>query len=567
MRIFSLLPAIALAASLAAQSPLSLPFNTNNGLSGTAGVFFDLNVTEPTGITITTIDVNTFATAGTVGTVEVYTTPTTYVGVETNAAAWTLGDSGGVIAAGTNVPAPVCLANGGVFLAQGSYGICLRHTVVGVRYTNSAGTVTASTAEVAFAGGKSATMTTAFTSTPITNRIFNGNIYYNIGAVPGGTCPPFATKTLFGTGCYPATGDSWYENFPQLTNFDMAGTAGNEFVLVATPIGAAGYAVAQGTPAWYTPTGTQVLSNATTPAAMTDDTMSGPQTLPFSFTFPGNPTGVTVMHATTNGFVHLGPTTLTTGDFTPTAAEMHTLQPRLFALWADWQAATNVTTNPASGVYFDVDPSNQTVYFTWLDVADRRGQVPVAGATSINFQVAINSNGTVEYRYRNMVPAATGTGAVMVGFSKGNLNVTGGPTSVDTGSRDITASVPFVTNGPDSRPLALDSNTPRLGLNWTLTTTGVDPLSPITITFFGTAMLNPGVDLGFLGAAGCNAHVLGLVGDITSTVASGSSTTTLAIPSNPVFAGLLLDCQSVCFTLKNSLGLLTSNGVEGSIGL
>jgi hypothetical protein len=561
MRFLSILAACSMAATLTAQSPLSLPFNSNNGLGVNSGVFFDLNVTDPAGITLLGLDVNSSSTAGTAGSVEVYTTPTTYVGSQTVAANWTLASSGGCTSAGTNNPASVCLGSP-VFLAQGSHGIFLRHVGIALRYTNSAGTVTASTAEVTFSGGQSATSATLFTSTPINNRIFNGNIYYAVGPSAGSPC---ANKVTFGQGCY-AGADSWYEAFAQLTNVDLAGTAGNETVLVATPIGPAGYLVAAGAPAWYAPTGTQILSNTATPAALGDDTMSGPQTLPFGFSFPGAAAPVTVMHANVNGYIHLGPTTLTGGDFTPTAPELHNLQPRLFPLWGDWQAATNVSTNPASGVYFDVDPSGNTVYFTWLDVADRRGQVPAAGTTTVNFQVAIHNTGVYEFRYRDWTPAATGNGAVIVGFSKGNLNVTGGPTSVDLGPRDLTAAIPFATTGPDSRSLALDSNFPRLGTNWNLTTTNVDPISPIAITFFGTAPVNPGIDLGFLGAPGCNAHINAIIADLTGAVAAGSATVTIAIPNDPTIAGTQLVGQSVCLTLKNPLALLTSNGVDALIG-
>ena len=558
--------AISVAPMLVAQSPLSLPFTSNNGLGVNSCIFFDLNVTDPTGITITGLDVNSSSVVGTVGSVELYTKAGTYVGSQQVPANWALASSGGTISAGQNLPSPVCLTGGGAFLATGSYGICLRHVNVAIRYTNSTGTVTASTAEVSFSGGQSAGATTPFSGAPINNRIFNGNIYYNIGNVPGGPCPPFGTKTVFGQGCYPATGDSWYENYASgltgATAFDLAGTPGAETVLAATSLGPVGYAVASGSSAWFTPVN-KVLTNAAAPVAMGDDSMSGPQTLPFSFTYPGGT--VTIMHVCSNGWIHLGPTTLTTGDFTPTAAEMHTLQPRLFPLWGDWQPAINA--QPASGVYYDVDPSGQTVYYTWLDVADRRAQVPVAGATSVNFQVAISSNGSVEYRYRNMTPAATGVGVVMVGYSKGNLNVSGGPTSVDLGSRDISATIPFVTNGPDSRPLAIDSNAPRFGQNWNLTTTGITPVSPIAITFFGPAAVNPGLDLGFLGAPGCNAHISAILGDLTGASVAGTATVTLAIPNNPLLGGVVIVAQSVCLTLANSLGLQTSNGVSGSIGL
>jgi hypothetical protein len=564
MRILPFLAAFGAAVSIVAQSPLSLPFNSNNGLGANSGVFFDLNVTDAAGITITGLDVNSSSVVGTVGSVEIYTTPTTYVGSQTVAANWTLAGSGGCQSAGSNIASPVCVGGGGVFLAQGSYGVFLRHVNIALRYTNSTGLVTQTTAEVTFSGGQSATSTTLFTATPIANRIFNGNIYYNNGAVPGPACVPFGSRTLYGTGCY-VRGDSWYENFAQLTNFDLAGSAGNETVLVATPNGAAGYSVAPGSPAWFTPVSTQVLSNAATPAAMTDDTMSGPQTLPFGFSFPGAAAPVTVMHMTVNGFIHLGPTTLLTGDFSPTNPELHNLQPRLFPMWSDWQAATNVTTNPASGCYFDVDPSNQTVYFTWLDVADRRGQVPVAGATTVNFQCAIHSSGAVEYRYRNNTPAATGNGVVIVGFSKGNLNVTGGPTSVDTGSRDLSAG-PFATNGPDARALPSTANAPRLGQNWTINTTNIPAISPISITFLGTAQVNPGLDLGFLGAPDCRAHINTIIGDLTGVSVSGASSVSLPIPSSTALAGTVLVGQSVALTLANALGLQTSNGIEGTIG-
>ena len=65
-----------------------LPWASNNG--GTAGgvVFFDLAVSA--GVLINAFDCNCSGTTGTSVTLEVYTTPNTYVGNETNAAAWTL---------------------------------------------------------------------------------------------------------------------------------------------------------------------------------------------------------------------------------------------------------------------------------------------------------------------------------------------------------------------------------------------------------------------------------------------------------------------------------------------
>src|SRR5262245_63292113 len=100
----SFLPFLVLAAALAAQSPLSMPFLSDNGLGTNSQILFDLNVVAPGGVTIAGVDVNTGATPVFVtGTIEVYTGPTTYVGNETNAAAWTLARSGNVEPQGNDV--------------------------------------------------------------------------------------------------------------------------------------------------------------------------------------------------------------------------------------------------------------------------------------------------------------------------------------------------------------------------------------------------------------------------------------------------------------------------------
>ena len=127
------------AATTAAQSPLMMPFNANNGLSAGAQVFFDLNVLDPNGVTITALDVNTGTTAiGTAGTIEVWTTPGTFVGNEQNALVWTQAGSGAVTASGNNVPSHACLGSG-IFLAAGTHGVAVRHVGVALQLTRRYG--------------------------------------------------------------------------------------------------------------------------------------------------------------------------------------------------------------------------------------------------------------------------------------------------------------------------------------------------------------------------------------------------------------------------------------------
>ena len=65
------------AAALNAQSPLTTTFMNNNANAVGGMVFFDLDVTEPAGIQIFNLDINTTAASGAV---DVYTVATTWVG-------------------------------------------------------------------------------------------------------------------------------------------------------------------------------------------------------------------------------------------------------------------------------------------------------------------------------------------------------------------------------------------------------------------------------------------------------------------------------------------------------
>lgn len=553
-----LLALLVLTAPAVAQSPLSMPFTGNNGLSTSGAiVFFDLNVLNPSGITITTLDVNTgTSTVGTLGTIEVYTGPTTFVGNEQNAAPWSLTITGAVIAQGSNQPSPTCLGSG-LFLPPGPHGIALRHVGVGVRYTDGTGTnQTGATADVTLSAG--AAVSAFFSGSYFNPRVFNGNIRYNVGSVPGIAC---ATSSTYGTGCYAGT-TTFYELFATLGAFDFAGGPGTEQVLRAIAGGAIGYAVSSSPAAWFTPTGTQVLNNAATPAAIGDNQFSDTLTLPFSFPFPGGST--TVVHAAANGYVQLGATTSNASDLSPTVNELLTLVPRLCPLWCDLHPLTNVSVNPASGIYFDVDPNGQVAYITWRDVADRRGGVPVAGATSVNVQVALFASGDYEFRYGTIVPSAN-AGNVITGWSKGN---TGGTNSLDPGSVDLSASLPLVTTGPDRRPLVQRVGLPRLGTSFTLSASDVPNLVPLGLVFFGDTIVNPGIDLGIIGAPGCNGYTNANLGSATFpvTLPAGTGSFTLAIPNNPALTGATFTSQLAAFTTLNALTLATSNGASWTLG-
>ncbi len=539
---------------LAAQSPLMMPFASNSGLVASgAQVFFDLDVVAPGGVSLHALDVNSSSAPGTFGSVEVWVGPATYVGSEQNAAAWTLAVSGVVVSAGTDQPSHVCLGTS-LFLTPGSHGVALRHVGVGLRYTLSTGTNnTGTTAELHLTAG--ASQSVAFGSAPIAGRVVNGNLYYDLGVVPARPCAAVASN---GLGCYEGA-DSWYEAFAGLANLDLAGTPTAAYGVVATPAGPNSVTLTAGPCAWYAPTGSQVHANASPTLAVTDDTMAEAFVLPFAFPFPGGSTSV--LHACANGYLVLGATTATTSDFTPTATELLAQAPRLCPLWADLHAGVNATVHPASGLYYDVDPAGQIVYVTWLDVADRRGGVPAAGATTVNVQCALHAGGAVEFRYGAIVPRIGGTGAVVVGASKGSLL---GTASHDAGPHDLSAG-PHGIVGPDREPLALAAGLPRLGATLTLAVTGVPPVVPVGFVFAGDQPL-AGIDLGFLGAPGCRAYSNANLGALSLPVAAGAGSLAISIPNVSALVGVTLVSQAVAFALDNPLNLVTSNGLTWTIG-
>jgi hypothetical protein len=293
--------------------------------------------------------------------------------------------------------------------------------------------------------------------------------------------------------------------------------------------------------------------------------MSAPLLLPFTFQFPGGSTNV--VHAAANGYVVLGPTTATSSTATPSTGLLISGQPRLAPLWCDLDPATNLPINPAAGIYFDVDPGNQAVYVTWLDVADA-GSLPLPPQSHINLQCVLHANGVFEYRYGAFVSSAVFfPAAVLVGWSQGNSL---GTSARQPGPVDISAAMPFATNGPDSWRLGLNSNLPILGTNLTLTVSNVENLVPLAFFVFGDTQV-PGIDLGFLGAPGCsaytNANLLWASAPVTFGASFlGTGALTVALPNAQSLAGLPLFTQAIGFTLNNSLHLATSNGLALQLG-
>ncbi len=125
-------------------------------------------------------------------------------------------------------------------------------------------------------------------------------------------------------------------------------------------------------------------------------------------------------------------------------------------------------------------------------------------------------------------------------------------------------SVPYGLGCGVPAALALACTAPVIGASWSFTTSAIDPVSPVSLTFFG--LTETAIPLDPLGAIGCTALVDNLLTSLAAANVGGSAVVSVPVPANPALAGFALKAQSACLTLGNALGLYTSNAVKGTLG-
>lgn len=328
-----------------------------------------------------------------------------------------------------------------------------------------------------------------------------------------------ASSSVYGTGCIRAF-TSFYELFTTGGN-DLAGSS-----LLFTPAGGS-YVTIVNAGSNLQPVGSLATP---TPVTLTDDSSAAVGTL-----------GLVVG---SNGWVALGAGNSTA--FTPTVATMLGNPAEAFYFWHDM----NPTIAGSGQVQYEELGTQALITYD--------GVYSYGTTDPSVIQVAYDSvTGIVECRFD--VISALGNGW-LVGQSAAGA-------SADPGAIDISAAGVIVTDSVDIVPLSLDSNAPVLGANWDLTTTNIDAVSPISITFFGLTQAALPLQLVFPSApANCSIYVDTLVADSSSPNLSGTSTLSLPIPTNQALVGAILTAQSICLTITNPSNLLTSNGVQGVLG-
>jgi hypothetical protein len=351
------------------------------------------------------------------------------------------------------------------------------------------------------------------------------------------TCAPAVHPALtaapvsIGSGC-PSPDGAIYEAFTLNSGanpVDLANTsiewvrAGNTYTATAGPGWDPGYYLG-------------------TPLIMGDDTL---QTVSVgamgSFTF--GTVAMTTLSVSSNGFVWMptGPNS----DFTPTGAELATLQRRVAPYWTDLDPVV------WGGVFFEnTNPAFTQV--TWENVPEHG--VPI---TWNYVQLTLRSNGNIVFSYG---PLSGGTvHPVVVGLSGG--------LAIDDGSVDLVTSgvVNFrskpLTGGP---PMIHTSSPLAIGLPFQMSSIVPDPVSGAGFFVIGTS--NPNIPLDAIGMTGCTQYA-SLDNVYFLLFAASPMTISLNTPFDPAFLGVNLFSQAAAFSTLNPFGVIASNGLSHVIGI
>ena len=476
--------------------------------------------------------------------VNVYVTPTSWVGRSTTPAAWTLLSTGTLTVAGYDQHSPAVFPTPFQFPA-GTYGVAFEvgpvtAPVPHITYENPPYALNPLLLVGSFAPGTPLTARDEFLSfanEDIINQAFvlppgpqPKNPIFEIHYTPAANS---AYSTSFGAGCYDRP-RAFYEVHPKApVPFDLANTS-----IRMTAIGDS-YVVSQTSAAVVPPTTPGLLNASNQPMGDNDRTAALP--LSFSFPYPGGSTASIAICS--DGIALLDTAAMNNTKWLAGVPAFLQGQPILSPF------GTDLDPRGGGSIHLDVDPTNQVAYVTWLGV-------PVWGlpTTANTFQIALFANGDIEYRYGNCSPASETT---LVGF-------TPGWSSHDPGSIDISAAMPFATGDGALPPHLHMSARPQLGTTPNLI---VDDMPSGTAAGMLLGGPSTPVDLGFLGMPGCMQHITPI--DFQFFIATGTTgSLPLSIPASTFFMGMQVIGQSLVVSPgSNPAGGTVSNPICIQLGL
>lgn len=342
-----------------------------------------------------------------------------------------------------------------------------------------------------------------------------------------------ASASSYGTGCATVY-DSVYEFFASAASNDLAGSAITWFYSGGS------YTMISPIPASLVPVGPGATNVA-------PGLLDGQQSFTLSSPMPGPGGSVTTINVTTKGQIELtGPTTFI--DFSPSAVDFSLWPNAVFCAWSDWNQVS-----PGSGLIW-YEEVGGTVFVTWDGVHSFGSALP----NTFQFQID-KASGSITLVFGLM--DASNPNAVLVGF-------TGAGGQLDPGSVDLSLIGSAIVSEVEVEPMSMDAfGVPSLGnATFGFNAAAVPQFLPIGVVFFGDFVVNPGIDLGVIGMAGCNAYTNANIGSFSFPALGGTGFAPLPIPNFPAFVGATLSAQAVGLSPLTTLGLVASNGVQFTVG-
>ena len=336
-----------------------------------------------------------------------------------------------------------------------------------------------------------------------------------------------------GEGCPNAS--LLYEQFDPGT-FDLSGGASLDWV----PNGADGFIVTRGLASFLPVAGG-------TNAGLTDDSVTGPWPLGFSFPHPGGTGSTTSIDISSNGYVYLEPGTIPGSRCCDASAR----SVRIFRQETPSWAVFGTDLDPSLGGTVWVNQTPNVTYVTWENV-------PESQSTSVNtFQIQFYPFGQVSIVYQQ---AANLVRSALVGWSAG-----GGVD--DDGSYDL-SSASVYNMGPSSGPLTISSppgQIPVLGSPFRIDISHVPSNATFGALLNGAQPQNIALDV--FGAVGCSLLVSPDNPAFPVNMTPPNASLTIPLPSLPPLLGFVLEMQVVALAPGiNSLGLSTSNRGTMTVG-
>jgi hypothetical protein len=353
-----------------------------------------------------------------------------------------------------------------------------------------------------------------------------------------------------GEGCYFRP-HSFYEDFPASPAAPDIANTSQSWVNVGT-----NYIVVPGGATLVPPVSPSITLGAygASSSASWDDALSTPITMPFTFNAPGG-VSTTDITISSNGCLYLA--NVTNPAYTPFTgasyggiATFRDGPPRVAPFFCDMDPTSG------GGIHYDVDPSNQFVRVTWLNVPEW----PATAATN-TIQVTLYSNGNIDLVMGNLTNASVANGNNAVyGYTPG------------LGSRlpaeiDISASMPY-TSGDGAIPpvMSMDAR-PVIGTTPNIITSNITAGTLVQVLAAGDVMQPVPIDLAIIGMPGCFLTTNPFV--FLTNVITGNNTFVqpFAIPNNPTLQNAQLVFQSAPLTPGyNAASLLLSNGICTRVG-